>query len=115
MQRAEEPESRAGGARFGSLGRFESLSCLDLCPASSLAGSCPPSRGRSPPRRRRHSLASEGDRLGVMTPVCACLLPAACLPEHPVFLSLFFLFLPRGKSGTFATLRGLRLLKLPGL
>ena len=114
-QRAEETESRAGGARFGSLRRFESLSSLNVCPASSLAGSCPPSRGRSPPRRRRHSLALEGDRLGIMNPVCACLLPAASLPEHTVFLSLFFCLFPRGKSGTFATLRGLRLLKLPGL
>ena len=112
-QRAEETESRAGGARFGSLGRFESLSCLDLCPASSLAGSCPPNMGRSPPRRRRHSLACEGDRLGIMNPVCACLLPAASLPEQ--CFSLFFSLFPRGTSGTFATLRGLRLLKLPGL
>ncbi|XP_043343712.1 liprin-alpha-1-like isoform X2 [Cervus canadensis] len=68
-QRAEEPESRAGGARLGSLRRFKSLSSLNLCPASSLAGSCPPSRERSPPQSRRHSLACEGDRLGVLTPV----------------------------------------------
>ncbi|XP_043750115.1 liprin-alpha-1-like [Cervus elaphus] len=69
LARAEEPESRAGGARLGSLRRFKSLSSLSLCPASSLAGSCPPSRERSPPRRRRQSLACEADRLGVMTPV----------------------------------------------
>ncbi|XP_043343706.1 liprin-alpha-1-like isoform X2 [Cervus canadensis] len=68
-QRAEEPESRAGGARLGSLRRFKSLSSDNLCPASSLAGSCPPSRGRSPPRRRRHSPELQGDRLGVLTPV----------------------------------------------
>ncbi|XP_043750430.1 liprin-alpha-1-like [Cervus elaphus] len=68
-QRAEETESRAGGARLGSLRRFKSLSSLSLCPASSLAGSCPPSRGRSPPRGRWQSLTREGDRLGVMTPV----------------------------------------------
>ena len=93
-QRAEETESRAGGVRFGSLRRFESLTSLNLCPASSLAGSCSPSSVCSPPRRRRHSLAREGDRLGIMTPVCVCLLPAASLPEHTVFLSLFFLFSP---------------------
>ncbi|CAM9585259.1 unnamed protein product [Rangifer tarandus platyrhynchus] len=68
-QRAEETESRAGRARLGSLRRFESLSSLNLCPASSLASSCPPSRAPSPPRRRRRSLAHEGDRLGVMTAV----------------------------------------------
>ncbi|CAI9155707.1 unnamed protein product [Rangifer tarandus platyrhynchus] len=68
-QRAEETESRAGRARLGSLRRFESLSSLNLCPASSLASSCPPSRAPSPPRKRRHSLAHEGDRLGVMTAV----------------------------------------------
>ena len=112
-QRAEETESRAGGARFLRFWCFKSLSCLNLCPASSLAGSCSPSSVRSPPRRRQHSLAREGDLLGTMTPVCVCLLPAASLPEHTVFLSLFFCLFPRGKSGTFATLRGLRLLKLP--
>ncbi|CAM9585747.1 unnamed protein product [Rangifer tarandus platyrhynchus] len=68
-QRAEETESRAGRARLGSLRRFESLSSLNLCPASSLASSCPPSRAPSPPRRRRRSLAHEGDRLGIMTAV----------------------------------------------
>ncbi|CAI9155727.1 unnamed protein product [Rangifer tarandus platyrhynchus] len=68
-QQAEETESRAGRARLGSLRRFESLSSLNLCPASSLASSCPPSRAPSPPRRRRRSLAHEGDRLGIMTAV----------------------------------------------
>ncbi|CAI9155698.1 unnamed protein product [Rangifer tarandus platyrhynchus] len=68
-QRAEETESRAGRARLGSLRRLESLSSLNLCPASSLASSCPPSRAPSPPRRRRRSLAHEGDRLGIMTAV----------------------------------------------
>ena len=48
-QRAEETESRAGGVRFGSLRRFESLTSLNLCPASSLAGSCSPSSVCSPP------------------------------------------------------------------
>ena len=93
-QRAEGTESRAGRARLGSLWCLESLSSLNLCPASSLAGSCSPSSVCSPPRRRRHSLAREGDRLGIMTPVCVCLLPASSLPEHTVFLSLFFLFSP---------------------
>ncbi|XP_070332006.1 liprin-alpha-1-like isoform X2 [Odocoileus virginianus] len=114
-QRAEETESRAGRAPLGSLRRFESLSSLNLCPASSLASPCPPSRAPSPPRRGRRSLAHKGDRLGVMTQVCVCLLPAASLPQHTVFLSLFFLFIPRGKSGAFVMLRGLRVLKLPGL
>ncbi|XP_070332007.1 liprin-alpha-1-like isoform X3 [Odocoileus virginianus] len=49
-QRAEETESRAGRAPLGSLRRFESLSSLNLCPASSLASPCPPSRAPSPPR-----------------------------------------------------------------
>ncbi|XP_060990983.1 liprin-alpha-1-like [Dama dama] len=70
-QRAEETDSRAGGARLGSLRRFKSLSSLNLCPASSLAGSCPPSRERSPPRGRQHSPELQGDRLDVLTPLPA--------------------------------------------
>ena len=64
-QRAEETESREGRGSLGSLRRFKSVSSLDLHPASSHAGFCPPSSGRSKPRRRQHSLAREGDRLGI--------------------------------------------------
>ena len=85
---------RAGRAGLAGLWCFKSLRSLSLGPASSLASSCPPNRVYSPPGRRRHSLAHEGDQLGVMTPVCVCLLPAASLPEHTFFLSLFFLFFP---------------------
>ena len=98
------------------LRHFKSVSSLNLHPASSCAGSCPPSGGHTKPRRRQHSPAQEGDWLGIMTLVCVCLLPAASLPEHTGFLfCLFFLFLPRRKSGTFAMLRGLKFFKLPSL
>ncbi|XP_061253745.1 liprin-alpha-1-like isoform X4 [Bos javanicus] len=63
-QRAEETESREGRGSLGSLRRFKSVSSLNLLPTSSHAGSCPP---LPKPRRRRHSLAQEGDQLGIMT------------------------------------------------
>ena len=111
-QRAEGIESRVGTGSLGSLRRFKSVSSLNLLPTSSHAGSCPP---LPKPRTRRHSPAQEGDQLGIMTLVCVCLLPAASLPQHDVFCLLFFLFIPRRKSGTFATLRGLKVFKLPSL
>ncbi|XP_043780163.1 liprin-alpha-1 isoform X6 [Cervus elaphus] len=71
-QRAEEIESRVGSGSLDSLGRFRSMSSIPPYPASSLAGSSPPSSGRSTPRRMPHSPAREVDRLGIMT-----LLPAS--------------------------------------
>ncbi|XP_057581944.1 liprin-alpha-1 isoform X2 [Hippopotamus amphibius kiboko] len=71
-QRAEEIESRVGSGSLDNLGRFRSMSSIPPYPASSLAGSSPPSSGRSTPRRMPHSPAREVDRLGVMT-----LLPAS--------------------------------------
>ena len=88
-QRAEETESREGRGSLGSLRRFKSVSSLNLLPASSHAGSCLP---LPKPRRRRHSLAQEWDRLGIMTLVCVCLLSAASLPQHAVFLFVFSLY-----------------------
>ncbi|XP_027391700.1 liprin-alpha-1-like [Bos indicus x Bos taurus] len=67
-QRAEETESREGRGSLGSLRRFKSVSSLNLLSTSSHADSCPP---LPKPRRRQHSLAQEGDQLGIMT-----LLPA---------------------------------------
>ncbi|XP_027391760.1 liprin-alpha-1-like, partial [Bos indicus x Bos taurus] len=87
-QRAEETESREGRGSLGSLRRFKSVSSLNLLSTSSHADSCPP---LPKPRRRQHSLAQEGDQLGIMTLVCVCLLPAASLPQHAVFC-LFFVF-----------------------
>ncbi|XP_070641624.1 liprin-alpha-1-like isoform X4 [Bos indicus] len=63
-QRAEETESREDRGSLGSLRRFKSVSSLNLLPTSSHAGSCPP---LPKPRTRRHSLAQEGDQLGIMT------------------------------------------------
>ncbi|XP_055436547.1 liprin-alpha-1 isoform X6 [Bubalus kerabau] len=71
-QRAEEIESRVGSGSLDNLGRFRSMSSIPPYPASSLAGSSPPSSGRSTPRRMPHSPAREVDRLGIMT-----LLPAS--------------------------------------
>ncbi|XP_065794039.1 liprin-alpha-1 isoform X2 [Muntiacus reevesi] len=71
-QRAEEIESRVGSGSLDSLGRFRSMSSIPPYPAASLAGSSPPSSGRSTPRRMPHSPAREVDRLGIMT-----LLPAS--------------------------------------
>ncbi|OWK17519.1 hypothetical protein Celaphus_00013147 [Cervus elaphus hippelaphus] len=81
-QRAEEIESRVGSGSSDSLGRFRSMSSIPPYPASSLAGSSPPSSGRSTPRRMPHSPAREVDRLGIMTLVRVCLLPAVSLPQH---------------------------------
>ncbi|XP_070634435.1 liprin-alpha-1-like [Bos indicus] len=63
-QWAEDTESREGRGSLGSLRRFKSVSSLNLLPTSLHAGSCPP---LPKPRRRRHSLAQEGDQLGIMT------------------------------------------------
>ncbi|XP_061266638.1 uncharacterized protein LOC133243951 [Bos javanicus] len=63
-QWAEETESREGRGSLGSLRRFKSVSSLNLLPTSSHAGSCLP---LPKPRRRWHSLAQEGDQLGIMT------------------------------------------------
>ncbi|XP_059736477.1 liprin-alpha-1-like isoform X12 [Bos taurus] len=63
-QRAEETESREGRGSLGSLRRFKSVSSLNLLSTSSHADSCPP---LPKPRRRQHSLAQEGDQLGIMT------------------------------------------------
>ncbi|XP_070635359.1 liprin-alpha-1-like isoform X2 [Bos indicus] len=63
-QRAKENESREGRGSLGSLRRFKSVSSLNLLPTSSHAGSCPP---LPKPRTRQHSLAQEGDQLGIMT------------------------------------------------
>ncbi|XDA85836.1 hypothetical protein R6Z07F_015591 [Ovis aries] len=70
-QRADGIESRVGSGSFSNLRRFNSSSSLNLDPASSHAGSFPPSRGRSMPERRQPSPEPEEDKLGFMT-----LLPA---------------------------------------
>ena len=88
-QRAEGIESRVGSGSFSNLRRFNSSSSLNLDPASSHAGSFPPSRGRSMPERRQPSPERE-DKLGFMTLVCVCLLPATSLPEHTGFLLFVF-------------------------
>ena len=84
-QRAEETESRVGGGSLGNLLHFKSLNSLKLYPTSSLAGSCPPSSVRSTPQRRRHSPVWEVDKLGIMTLVCVCLLPATSLLVFSLF------------------------------
>ncbi|XP_069416153.1 liprin-alpha-1-like [Ovis canadensis] len=66
-QRAEGIESRVGSGSFSNLRRFESSNSLNLDPASSHAGSFPPSRGRSMPERRQPSPEPEEDKLGFMT------------------------------------------------
>ncbi|XDA85821.1 hypothetical protein R6Z07F_015574 [Ovis aries] len=66
-QRAEGIESRVGSGSFSNLRRFESSSSLNLDPASSHAGSFPPSRGRSMPKRRQPSPEQEEDKLGFLT------------------------------------------------
>ena len=85
-QRAEDTESREGRGRLGSLHRCKSVSSLNLLAGSSAAGSCPP---LPKPRRRRHCPAQQGDRLGIMTVVCVCLLPAHPSPRTWVFFILF--------------------------
>ncbi|KAI4535459.1 hypothetical protein MG293_014685 [Ovis ammon polii] len=65
-QRAEGIESRVGSGSFSNLRRFNSSSSLNLDPASSHAGSFPPSRGRSMPERSQPSPEPE-DKLGFMT------------------------------------------------
>ncbi|XP_052516077.1 liprin-alpha-4-like [Budorcas taxicolor] len=65
-QRAEGIESRVGSESFSNLRRFKSSDSLNLDPASSHAGSFPPSRGRSMPERRQPSPERE-DKLGFMT------------------------------------------------
>ncbi|KAI4535460.1 hypothetical protein MG293_014686 [Ovis ammon polii] len=84
-QRAEGIESRVGSGSFSNLRRFNSSSSLNLDPASSHAGSFPPSRGRSMPERRQPSPERE-DKLGFMTldsgslaPVQAAQCPGALL------------------------------------
>ena len=110
QEKAEGIESRVGKRSPSNLRRFKTLNSLNLNPASSHASSFPPSRGRSKPRRRRRRLARKVDKLDIKTLVCVCpSLRAHCFS----FVCLFFLFSPRRKSGTFATLRGLRFLKLP--
>ena len=96
-QRAEGIESRVGRGSFSNLRRSQSSNSLKLNPASSHAGSCPPSRGRSKPRRRRHSPARDVSKLGFMTVVCVCLIPAASLPEHIGFLLFVFSLLTQKK------------------
>ena len=93
-QRAEGIESRVGSGSLSNLRRFTSSDSLNLTPASSHAGSFPPSRGRAKPERRRPSPAREV--LGFVPLVCVCLLPAASLPEHTGFLLFvcFFCFYP---------------------
>ncbi|KAI4572854.1 hypothetical protein MJG53_012692 [Ovis ammon polii x Ovis aries] len=66
-QREERIESRVGSGSFSNLRRFESSSSLNMDPASSHAGSFPPSRGRSMPERRQPSPEPEEDKLGFMT------------------------------------------------
>ncbi|XP_017900855.1 PREDICTED: liprin-alpha-1-like, partial [Capra hircus] len=66
-QRAEGIESRVGSGSFSNLRRFNSSNSLNLDPASSHAGSFPPSRGRSMPERRQPSPEREEDKLGFMT------------------------------------------------
>ncbi|XDA88433.1 hypothetical protein R6Z07F_018082 [Ovis aries] len=66
-QQAEGIESRVGRGSLSNLHHFQSLNSLNLNPASSHAGSCSPSRGRSKPRRRQRSPAREVDKLGFMT------------------------------------------------
>ncbi|TKC52271.1 hypothetical protein EI555_000390, partial [Monodon monoceros] len=90
-QRAEEIESRVGSGSLDSLGRFRSVSSIPPYPASSRASSSPPSSGRPTPRRAPHSPAREVDRLGVMTLVSVCLLPAA--PSPPAHLVCLLAFL----------------------
>ena len=96
-QRAEGIESRVGRGSSSHLRHSQSWNSLNLNPASSHAGSCTPSRGRSKPRRRRHSPAQEVSKLGFMSVVCVGLLLAESLPEHIGFLLFVFSLLTQKK------------------
>ncbi|XDA85837.1 hypothetical protein R6Z07F_015592 [Ovis aries] len=100
-QRAEGIESRVGSGSFSNLRRFESSSSLNLDPASSHAGSFPPSRGRSMPKRRQPSPEPEEDKLGFLT-----LLPA--LQEEVEDDTI------KCETSTSASLRSFRLDRLTG-
>ncbi|KAI4572871.1 hypothetical protein MJG53_012709 [Ovis ammon polii x Ovis aries] len=100
-QRAEGIESRVGSGSFSNLRRFNSSSSLNLDPASSHAGSFPPSRGRSMPKRRQPSPEQEEDKLGFLT-----LLPA--LQEEVEDDTI------KCETSTSASLRSFRLDRLTG-
>ncbi|KAJ1069921.1 hypothetical protein K5549_015431 [Capra hircus] len=100
-QRAEGIESRVGSGSFSNLRRFKSSNSLNLDPASSHAGSFPPSRGRSMPERRQPSPEREEDKLGFMT-----LLPA--IQEEVEDDTI------KCETSTSASLRSLRLDRLTG-
>ncbi|XP_069416148.1 liprin-alpha-1-like [Ovis canadensis] len=100
-QRAEGIESRVGSGSFSNLRRFNSSSSLNLDPASSHAGSFPPSRGRSMPERRQQSPEPEEDKLGFMT-----LLPA--IQEEVEDDTI------KCETSTSASLRSFRLARLTG-
>ncbi|XP_069430112.1 liprin-alpha-1-like [Ovis canadensis] len=102
-QRAEGIESRVGRGSFSNLPRSQSWNSLKLNPASSHAGSCPPSRGRSKPRRRRHSPARDVSKLGFMT-----VLPAVQEEVEDEKTTI------KGETSTSALLRSLRLDRLMG-
>ncbi|KAM7241223.1 hypothetical protein CapIbe_007795 [Capra ibex] len=100
-QRAEGIESRVGRGSSSNLPRSQSWNSLNLNPASSHAGSCTPSRGRSKPRRRRHSPAQEVSKLGFMT-----VLPAVQEEVEDEKSTI------KGETSTSALLRSLRLDRL---
>ncbi|XP_060264794.1 liprin-alpha-1-like [Ovis aries] len=102
-QRAEGIESRVGRGSFSNLRRSQSSNSLKLNPASSHAGSCPPSRGRSKPRRRRHSPARDVSKLGFMT-----VLPAVQEEVEDEKTTI------KGETSTSTLLRSLRLDRLMG-
>ena len=114
-QRAEGIESRVGSGSFSNLRRFKSSNSLNLDPASSHAGSFPPSRGRSMPERRQPSPEREEDKLGFMTLVCVCFLPAASLPEHTGFLLFVFSLFTQKKIRHICYAQRSKILKLPSL
>ncbi|XDA72002.1 hypothetical protein R6Z07M_002278 [Ovis aries] len=102
-QRAEGIESRVGRGSFSNLRHSQSSNSLKLNPASSHAGSCPPSRGPSKPRRRRHSPARDVSKLGFMT-----VLPAVQEEVEDEKTTI------KGETSTSALLRSLRLDRLMG-
>ncbi|XP_060267532.1 LOW QUALITY PROTEIN: liprin-alpha-1-like [Ovis aries] len=103
-QWAERIESRVGRGSLSNLRCFKSLNSLNLNPASSHASSCPPSRGCSKSRMRRHSLAREVDKLGFMTGTC---LPPPCREEVEDDETTI-----KGETLTSASLRSLQLDRL---